>query len=408
MKSLYLILILILSFPLKANLIVSDTENTQKLLNELSDSLESFLEAYEEEEIIIKIEDAKGNDHKFTIKNFVFSIKARIPTSNNAAGFLREIKLFQIKELSCKDNNYSGLGVNNTSPYIAFSNFKLPQIDYFTLASKCEIKGLNINLDLIIDLLGTDTSAMAIEQRILLSLIERALSDIEIRLESKYQRNNLLGEFYINLGEEIKLKSTITQSFDHFALYEFLETVRLSILDITGLSEKEVIDNLYLVADYLMNDEYFIQETTNRYEEYNYSSPQILYNLTYEVSWSDKVFKDLSVISGGLIDGALLLIKTFTGSSKMNKSDFSDYLIYEIGLDGEYQALYMDALYNFYSDTFSEAKKFANDPKGLGIKIKAKDGLDLNSLERAVENPTVIFTILNNIELQINSNPGIR
>ena len=137
------------------------------------------------------------------------------------------------------------------------------------------------------------------------------------------------------------------------------------------------------------------------------ANPVKWYGMSYEIAWSDGLFRQISSLSNGVVDGGMLALKAYT-ISKMNRYEFLMLLeSLELSLEYERQGLFGDILYKLYSETFDEAKRFVNDPKGLGISIDSPNGIDNSTLMSIEEYPTLIFTILNNINFRVYANPDI-
>jgi ACT domain-containing protein len=90
----------------------------------------------------------------------------------------------------------------------------------------------------------------------------------------------------------------------------------------------------------------------------------------------------------------------------MNKYEIQ-MLLQNFGFDRDLQGLYLDVVYSYYDLVFDELKLFVDDPRGLQIGVEFKDGLNASIMEKIEENPMLIFTILNNMELNLSANPRI-
>ena len=60
-----------------------------------------------------------------------------------------------------------------------------------------------------------------------------------------------------------------------------------------------------------------------------------------------------------------------------------------------------DELYRSYSKYQPKIKSFANRPKALGVNIEVKEGLDASYFELAAENPLLLLSLLNSVDIEL-------
>ena len=137
----------------------------------------------------------------------------------------------------------------------------------------------------------------------------------------------------------------------------------------------------------------------------DFNGLQTFYKLGIGMAWSSSFYRDISILSGGAIDAGMLFAKAYT-ANKMNKYEIQ-MLLQNFGFDRDLQGLYLDVVYSYYDLVFDELKLFVDDPRGLQIGVEFKDGLNASIMEKIEENPMLIFTILNNMELNLTANPRI-
>ena len=128
-----------------------------------------------------------------------------------------------------------------------------------------------------------------------------------------------------------------------------------------------------------------------------------IYGFQVNLNWSNRVLRDASILSGGVIDTALLTIKSIF-DTRLNKQEF-DQLLYQFS-GPEYgeiisSVLQGDEIYREYSKCQPKIKSFANNPQGIGFTIKSKSGIDEEYLFYAAENPLLLVSLLDDIELEL-------
>lgn len=382
-----------------SNLIISDTQSTKILLNNLTRYVNDAIRAEGGEvSFSIDIGSARGDRHNFSIRNMkIFFMD------------YEKYTLFEIDEISCSDGKYFGVGVNDMGYLIDLYNFKLPNIDYINMPHECNLFGLDINLPIFFALSGDEYPPTSLPMS-LFRTIEKASSDIDFGYSVKTNKDKIFGKITLNFANQLKFSARETISVNKQLVYETLETIRSSILIETKYTEEKIINNrdgFYTALFKLIENGYLVDEFSNEIDYSFAFNPVKLYGMSYEIAWSDDLFRQISSLSNGVVDGGMLALKAYT-ISKMNRYEFLMLLeSLELGLEYEKQGLFGDILYKLYSETFDEAKRFANDPKGFGIRCDSQNGIDNSTLMSIEEYPTLIFTILNNVNCRVYANPDI-
>ena len=379
------------------NLIISDTQSTQSLLNNLTGYVNDLLQAEGEKvSFSIGIGSARGDRHNFSIGNMKIFFED-----------FEKYTLFEIDEVSCSDGKYSGVGVNDMGYFTDLYDFKLPNIDYIYMPHECNLSGLDINLPAIFVLAGNDYGPTSVPMP-LFGTIEKASSDIDLGYSLKIDKDKMSFKVKFNFANQVKFSASETISLNKQLVYETLETIRSSILIETKYTEEKIINNrdeFYSTLFNMIEEGYFLDEFNDAMEYLIVANPVKWYGMSYEIAWSKGLFRQISSLSNGVVDGGMLALKAYT-ISKMNRYEFLMLLeSLELNLEYERQDLFGDILYKLYSETFDEAKRFVNNPKGLGISIDSPNGIDNSTLMRIEEYPALIFTILNNINFRVYANP---
>ena len=385
--------------PGVSNLIISDTQSTKILLNNLTGYVNDAIRAEGEEvSFSIDIGSARGDRHNFSIRNMKIFFED-----------YEKYLLFEIDEISCSDGTYFGVGINDMDFFTDLYNFKLPNIDYINMPHECNLSGLDINLPILFALSGDEYPPTSLPI-LLFRTIEKSLSDIDFSYSVKTNKDKIFGKTTLNFANQLKFSARETISVNKQLFYETLETIRSSILIETKYTEEKIINNrdeFYSILFNIIEEGYFSDEIYDAMDYLIVANPVKWYGMSYEIAWSDGLFRQISSLSNGVVDGGMLALKAYT-ISKMNRYEFLMLLeSLELSLEYERQGLFGDILYKLYSETFDEAKRFVNNPKGLGISIDSPNGIDNSTLMGIEENPALIFTILNNINFRVYANPDI-
>ena len=381
-------------------LLITDTRTTQALLNNSLDYLNELLEIDITNGFSAEIRTSRGDRHNFSIKEM--KIFWKDPYEKHT--------LLEIDRIACSDGQYSGVGINDAQPYYDFYDFKVPDIEYYMNSGECNFSGIDINLPIIFGLSGTDYSPSSFPIP-LFGMIEEGSSDIDMSFSSKVNGNKITYGFASNLANQLSFSLIDTLGFEKKELHELLERLRAVILIKTRFTEEEIINRrqefFEVLAEGLFNDGYLLEELVDEMDYFSDRYPIKLYGISTEIAWSDDLFSQVSRLSSGVVDAAMLALKAYT-YTRMNKYEFLRLMeSLAVGIDYSLLALYGDIFYNLYSETFDEIKKFTNNPKGLGFSINSPNGIDNRTLMGIEENPTLIFTVLNNTKFKIYANPRI-
>ena len=128
-----------------------------------------------------------------------------------------------------------------------------------------------------------------------------------------------------------------------------------------------------------------------------------IYGFKVNLNWSDRVLRDASILSGGVIDTALLTIKGIF-DTKLNKQEFNQLLYQFSGPEfGEIvsSVLQGDEVYREYSKYQPRIKSFVNNPQGIGLSFKSRSGIDQEYLLYISENPLLITSLLDDAEFEL-------
>ena len=186
-----------------------------------------------------------------------------------------------------------------------------------------------------------------------------------------YSKNNL--EAWISVANGEYCRSGL----------EFLES---------AFDDIEGVDNYEDLIDSFDEDLLYLNQPNTKIFESNVN-----------VAWSERLFNDISLLSGGTVDAGLFTMKSLL-AEKLTKSEFEQTLGFFL-MDPEVSSIAsgfsFDELYRVYSDYYFKLKSFANNPKGIGVSVKSKDGLDTEYLLYLAENPLLVMGLLNSIELEL-------
>ena len=128
-----------------------------------------------------------------------------------------------------------------------------------------------------------------------------------------------------------------------------------------------------------------------------------LYGLKINIDWSDRFFRDAALISGGTIDAALLTLKGLF-DVKFSKQEFETIIEQIVGEEfGSFvtDLFQGDELYRTYSKYQPKIKSFANRPRALGVNIEIKEGLDASYFELAAEDPLLLLSLLDSVDIEL-------
>lgn len=165
----------------------------------------------------------------------------------------------------------------------------------------------------------------------------------------------------------------------------------LQFLD-NSLNDRQFENNLDTLVESFDEDLLYLNELNTK-----------IYESTINIAWSERLFKDLSILSGGTLDAGLFTMKALL-SEKLTREEFDQtlgFILLEPEVNSLAAELPSDDLYKAYSDYYFKLKSFATNPKGIGMSVKSKDGLDSDYLLYLAENPLLITGLLNETEIEL-------
>ena len=371
---------------IEKSLFVENTDQVQKDLNEL-------ILFFEEElgltiPITIEIGGAYGQRHNFDLREIKLG-------SND-----HEKKYLDIERIGCFDNNYAGVGVNDNIWGDYLFKLKYPGRDYAYLDAECNISNLSFDL---ISFLNDYDIPISFEEMKPMTLLNSLLSDIDIQVSIRNEPGNRqIGYITMSLNNDLKLNVSSEANVDFEKMPSFWDAMVQDLKDTYDVDQKELEDNIIRAWEVIFDDYFFDPEFT---AEMSRAQKMIFYELDYSLSWSSKFYREVSLLSKGVVDAGILGLKTYT-VSKMSKYELQ-MLLENFGFDKQLQGLYLDLIYEYYSDSFEQVRIFANNPQGMSLRLQSKQGLNGDILLEIEENPMLIFSILNNVKISIIANPSI-
>ena len=297
-----------------------------------------------------------------------------------------------------------------------------------------EIDGLSFPASLI---LNEAENELTYSQYIVANRMANYLDELSLKYEQKGKgklRSSML--FEMELGKDFSLAYSVDSGFNDADLnnsyFNMIEGISSMLADTVNdfsflieladeCKELYVKDNLnawFAVADqeYCIAPQEFIyssdyEERINDFiEEIEILESELLlaslqntgkaYGLKFNAAWSERLYEDISLSSEGVIDIALLTLKGLF-ENRLNKEEFEILLQQMAGPDLAVLVSVSDDLYKIYTDYQPKIRAFANKPRGLGLSIESKDGLDSSYLMMASENPFLLFSILDSIEIEL-------
>lgn len=297
-----------------------------------------------------------------------------------------------------------------------------------------EIDGLSLPVSVILD---ETEDELTYSQYIVAKRMANYLNELSLKYEQKGKgklRSSML--FEMELGKDFSLAYSVDSGFNdadfNNSYFNMIEGISSMLADTVNdfsflieladeCKELYVKDNLnawFAVADqeYCMAPQEFIysrdyeERIDDFIEEIEILESELLpaslqntgkaYGLRFNAAWSERLYEDISLSSEGVIDIALLTVKGLF-ENRLNKEEFEMLLQQMAGPDLAVLVSVSDDLYKIYTDYQPKIKAFANKPRGLGLSIESKDGLDSSYLIMASENPFLLFSILDSIEIEL-------
>jgi hypothetical protein len=297
-----------------------------------------------------------------------------------------------------------------------------------------EIDGLSLPVSVILD---ETEDELTYSQYIVAKRMANYLNELSLKYEQKGKgklRSSML--FEMELGKDFSLAYSVDSGFNdadfNNSYFNMIEGISSMLADTVNdfnflieladeCKELYVKDNLnawFAVADqeYCMAPQEFIysrdyeERIDDFIEEIEILESELLpaslqntgkaYGLRFNAAWSERLYEDISLSSEGIIDIALFTVKGLF-ENRLNKEEFEMLLQQMAGPDLAVLVSVSDDLYKIYTDYQPKIKAFANKPRGLGLSIESKDGLDSSYLIMASENPFLLFSILDSIEIEL-------
>ena len=380
-----------------STLFIKDTRSSKQQLRKLEQLVEEIVG--ESIPFEFDISNAYGTERSFSVGNFEVLFEDGS----------KPLKVFSIDEISC-----SGDDVNNISYFDKFFNDLIIEESYFTASrdATCNLDNISINLQGIASLSGESLEDEL--GREMASFIYDFIDNIDIRIVASNIFDDITDEnvssatMTIDFNGRAKISYEVKQGQNPYEIIDIVEEMRESFIVQDAYGVKDTIENNPIefwrefIEATIDNPEWL----DNDFEHIDINNlTQVFYKFNIGVGWSDSFYKDVSILSGGAIDAGMLFAKAYT-ANKMNKYEIQ-MLLQNFGFDRDLQGLYLDVIYSYYDLIFDELKLFVDDPRGLQIGLEFKDGLNASIIEKIEENPMLIFTILNNMDLILSANPRI-
>ena len=300
-----------------------------------------------------------------------------------------------------------------------------------------ELDGFSLPVSVILD---ETEDELTYSQIIVAKRMADYLNDLNLKFEQKGKgklRSSAL--FEMELGKDFSLSYSVDRGYDdaniansYFNMIEGISSIMADTADnfsyfieladeCEELYEKDnlnawlaLADQEYCMAPQELSNSWDFEERLDELnEEIEYIESEILlnslqyngkeYGQRFNAAWSERFYDDVSLSSEGVIDIALFTLKGLF-DNRLNKQEFEILLQQMAGPDlGVFvsELFVSDDLYKIYTDYQPKIKAFANKPRGLGLSIESKDGIDSSSLIMASENPLLLFSLLDSIEIEL-------
>ena len=300
-----------------------------------------------------------------------------------------------------------------------------------------ELDGFSLPVSVILD---ETEDELTYSQIIVAKRMADYLNDLNLKFEQKGKgklRSSAL--FEMELGKDFSLSYSVDRGYDdaniansYFNMIEGISSIMADTADnfsyfieladeCEELYEKDnlnawlaLADQEYCMAPQELSNSWDFEERLDELnEEIEYIESEILlnslqyngkeYGQRFNAAWSERFYDDVSLSSEGVLDIALFTLKGLF-ENRLNKQEFEILLQQMAGPDlGVFvsELFVSDDLYKIYTDYQPKIKAFANKPRGLGLSIESKDGIDSSSLIMASENPLLLFSLLDSIEIEL-------
>ena len=401
MKKIHLF-VLFFALNISSDLYITDENihsNISKFMNEILPG----------QEFTISSDSVEGSRDKFHVKKLKIS-----------SPFFGE--LIKLNNLSC-----SGYKINDYEMNMLFErDFKIPSFEdienSFNVPSNCLMEGLNIPFFDNMTKISPEFSKY--------SYLTSLLTDIDIEIDFSHVNGEFRQNLNMNLSERIYITNDYEFTGDIKAMYffinKFIENIVYQYWGYKNYSE------LYADTSGDTSEIYldFISDLSSNPLSYFEILPSIFPELlmkksSFQVMWSEKEYNGL-VNNFPEIEGFLFELKKSV-KTKLSLEEFieqtSDLALNDLPLPGSDE---FNALYNFYSSGVDMLREFAETPRGIGMTILSKEGLNIipdkqvlndflvdeKNKEIGLEQlPTILMISrlgesLDSMEITLKANPG--
>ena len=401
MKKIHLF-VLFFALNISSDLYITDENihsNISKFMNEILPG----------QEFTISSDSVEGSRDKFHVKKLKIS-----------SPFFGE--LIKLNNLSC-----SGYKINDYEMNMLFErDFKIPSFEdienSFNVPSNCLMEGLNIPFFDNMTKISPEFSKY--------SYLTSLLTDIDIEIDFSHVNGEFRQNLNMNLSERIYITNDYEFTGDIKAMYffinKFIENIVYQYWGYKNYSE------LYADTSGDTSEIYldFISDLSSNPLSYFEILPSIFPELlmkksSFQIIWSEKEYNGL-VNNFPEIEGFLFELKKSV-KTKLSLEEFieqtSDLALNDLPLPGSDE---FNALYNFYSSGVDMLREFAETPRGIGMTILSKEGLNIipdkqvlndflvdeKNKEIGLEQlPTILMISrlgesLDSMEITLKANPG--
>jgi len=401
MKKIHLF-VLFFALNISSDLYITDENihsNISKFMNEILPG----------QEFTISSDSVEGSRDKFHVKKLKIS-----------SPFFGE--LIKLNNLSC-----SGYKINDYEMNMLFErDFKIPSFEdienSFNVPSNCLMEGLNIPFFNNMTKISPEFSKY--------SYLTSLLTDIDIEINFSHVNGEFRQNLNMNLSERIYITNDYEFTGDIKAMYffinKFIENIVYQYWGYKNYSE------LYADTSGDTSEIYldFISDLSSNPLSYFEILPSIFPELlmkksSFQIMWSEKEYNGL-VNNFPEIEGFLFELKKSV-KTKLSLEEFieqtSDLALNDLPLPGSDE---FNALYNFYSSGVDMLREFAETPRGIGMTILSKEGLNIipdkqvlndflvdeKNKEIGLEQlPTILMISrlgesLDSMEITLKANPG--
>ena len=116
-----------------------------------------------------------------------------------------------------------------------------------------------------------------------------------------------------NFANQLKFSASETISINKQLVYETLETIRSSVLIETKYTEEKIINNreeFYSTLFNIIEEGYFLDAFNDEMDYFIASNPLKLYGMSYEIAWSDELFRQIVQPQNFVMQDGVQLLST--------------------------------------------------------------------------------------------------